>query len=80
MEKGIQRLARRCGSNGSIVRIRCPLQRKRQYEASSLRRAIIAMLTDRFSPEEIALGLECELSEVLQYVEERHEWTASAAI
>ena len=45
--------------------IRCRFIRKRNAESRSLRAAILAMLEDRFSPEEIALGLRCELSEVL---------------
>lgn len=45
---------------------RCPLLRKRKAEAHSLRTAILAMWQDRFTPDEIALGLRCELSEVIE--------------
>lgn len=45
--------------------IRCPLLRRRMAESRSLRTAIRAMIEDRFSPEEIAIGLKCELSVIL---------------
>ena len=45
--------------------MRCPLQRKHLAEARSMRTAILAMFQDRFSEEEIALGLECEISAVV---------------
>lgn len=45
--------------------MRCQRQRKRSAESRSLRTAILAMFADRFSEEEIALGLECEISEVV---------------
>ena len=45
--------------------IRCRFIRKRNAESRSLRVAIRAMLNDGFSPEEIVIGLHCELSEIL---------------
>lgn len=44
---------------------RCQLLRKRMSESRSIRTAVLAMAQDRFTPEEIAIGLKCELSEVL---------------
>ena len=43
----------------------CPMVRQRKTESRSLRVAITAMLEDGFSPEEVVIGLECRLSEVL---------------
>ena len=53
--------------------MRCPEKRKQASEARSLRTAIMAMTLDRFSPEEIAVGLECELSTVIAVMERRKE-------
>lgn len=65
----------------------CPLLRKRMSESRSIRTAVLAMAQDRFTPEEIAIGLQCELSEVrmilfadkrqreqVKRLSERYEW------
>ena len=57
--------------------IRCRFIRKRNAESRSLRVAIRAMLDDRFSPEEIVIGLRCELSEVLPVWRAWNAWAAS---
>ena len=55
---------------------RCTKMRKRLSDARSLRTAVRAMWQDRFSPQEIAIGLRCELSEVLEIL--KHQTNGSA--
>jgi hypothetical protein len=56
---------------------RCPRLRKRNAESRSLRTAVLAMLEDGFSPEEIVIGLECRLSEVLVVWRSWAAWAAN---